>query len=215
IDLATGNKITGQTVAMNFAFNTFTNGSGSFSSKKGMKADVNTSKLKAGDVNRTPKVEIQFSRNSKHDADEFSRQLKNQQDGMNKLTVEDYIKNRGDYLANGRSSAGNAAQQAARDNAYNNKVVELLSNGAVDSLEEAERQAKNWLSTQNALHDPDQIAGGFAKNVTGVGDANINKAIGSKWKTRIGAVDEVVDEIVRTTPYEDLSKIYLNVTLIP
>ncbi|MDG3135089.1 hypothetical protein [Streptococcus suis] len=58
IDLATGNKITGQTVAMNFAFNTFTNGSGSFSSKKGTKADVNTSKPKAGDVNRTPKVEI-------------------------------------------------------------------------------------------------------------------------------------------------------------
>nr|WP_301182801.1 RHS repeat-associated core domain-containing protein [Streptococcus suis] len=90
IDLATGNKITGQTVAMNFAFNTFTNGAGSFSSKKGTKADVNTSKPKAGDVNRTPKVEIQFSRNSKHDADEFSRQLKNQQDGMNKLTVKKY-----------------------------------------------------------------------------------------------------------------------------
>lgn len=30
------------------------------------------------------------------------------------MTVEDYIKNRGDYLANGRSSAGNAAQKATR-----------------------------------------------------------------------------------------------------
>ncbi|NQQ33962.1 hypothetical protein HO875_10600 [Streptococcus suis] len=85
----------------------------------------------------------------------------------------------------------------------------------MNSLEEAEQQAKNWLSTQHALHDPDQIAGGFAKNVTGVGDANINKAIGSKWKSRIIAVDEVVDEIARTTPYKDLSKIYLNVKLIP
>ncbi|HEM3214380.1 TPA: hypothetical protein U0918_002010, partial [Streptococcus suis 12814] len=51
--------------------------------------------------------------------------------------------------------------------------------------------------------------------VTGIGDANINEAIGSQWKTRIGTVDEVVDEIARTTPYEDLSKIYLNVKLIP
>ncbi|MBL6439571.1 hypothetical protein JNE33_03495 [Streptococcus suis] len=59
------------------------------------------------------------------------------------------------------------------------------------------------------------MAGGFAKNVTGVGDAQINKAIGSQWKNRIGTVDEVVDEIARTTPYEDLSKIYLNVKLIP
>ncbi|HEM4254485.1 TPA: hypothetical protein U1X40_002039 [Streptococcus suis] len=94
-------------------------------------------------------------------------------------------------------------------------MVELLSDGSVNSLEEAEQQAKNWLSTQHALHDPDQIAGGFANKVTGIGDANINEAIGSQWKTRIGTVDEVVDEIARTTPYEDLSKIYLNVKLIP
>ncbi|HEM3214378.1 TPA: hypothetical protein U0918_002008, partial [Streptococcus suis 12814] len=51
--------------------------------------------------------------------------------------------------------------------------------------------------------------------VTGVGDAQINKAIGSKWKSRIIAVDEVVDNVVRQTLYEDLSKIYLNVKLIP
>ena len=46
IDSATGNKITGQTVAMNFAFNTFTNGGGSVSPK----ADVVTTKPKSGDV---------------------------------------------------------------------------------------------------------------------------------------------------------------------
>ncbi|HEL1634483.1 TPA: hypothetical protein TXL60_001871 [Streptococcus suis] len=63
-----------------------------------------------------------------------------------------------------------------------------MSDGSVNSLEEAEQQAKNWLSTQHALHDPDQIAGGFANNVTGIGDANINKAIGSQWKNRIGTV---------------------------
>ena len=50
IDLATGNKITGQTVAMNFAFNTFTNGGGSLSPKKAPKADVVTTKPKSGDV---------------------------------------------------------------------------------------------------------------------------------------------------------------------
>ena len=50
IDLATGNKITGQTVAMNFAFNTFTNGAGSVSPKKAPKADVVTTKPKSGDI---------------------------------------------------------------------------------------------------------------------------------------------------------------------
>ena len=48
IDLATGNKITGQTVAMNFAFNTFTNGAGSVSPKKAPKADVVTTKPTGG-----------------------------------------------------------------------------------------------------------------------------------------------------------------------
>ncbi|MGQ7327027.1 polymorphic toxin type 15 domain-containing protein [Streptococcus suis] len=215
ISLATGNPISLKNVATDYGLNLITNGSGSVSTNKASEASLPKIKPKAGDVKRTPEIEIQFNRNSKHDANEFSRQLKNQENGMNKLTVEDYIKNRGDYLANGRSSAGNSAQKAARDNAYNNKVIELLSDGSVNSLEEAEQQAKNWLSTQHALHDPDQIAGGFANNVTGVGDAQINKAIGSKWKSKIIAVDEVVDNVVRQTPYEDLSKIYLNVKLIP
>ncbi|HEL2042690.1 TPA: hypothetical protein TY419_000053 [Streptococcus suis] len=215
ISVATGSPVTLKNVVTDYGLNLVTNGSGSVSTKKASEASLPKIKPKAGDVKRTPEIEIQFNRNSKHDANEFSRQLKNQENGMNKLTVEDYIKNRGDYLVNGRSSAGNSAQKAARDNAYNNKVVELLSDGSVNSLEEAEQQAKNWLSTQHALHDPDQIAGGFANNVTGVGDAQINKAIGSKWKSRIIAVDEVVDNVVRQTPYEDLSKIYLNVKLIP
>lgn len=74
-------------------------------------------------------------------------------------------------------------------------------------------EADARIKTQVALHDPDQVAGGFAQNVTGVGDYGVNSSIGSQWKTRIGAVDEVVDEIVRTTPYEDLNQIYLNVKL--
>ncbi|MHC3682784.1 polymorphic toxin type 15 domain-containing protein [Streptococcus suis] len=213
ISLATGNPISLKNVATDYGLNLITNGSGSVSSKKSAKADVPKNKPKSGDVNRTPEVEIQFNRNVKHDGDEFSRQLKNQQDGMNKLTVEDYIKNRGDYLANGRSSAGNSAQKAARDNALSDKYNELRQSGLNRS--EAKTAAESWLKKQAALHDPDQIAGGFAKNVTGVGDAGINSSIGSQWKTRIGTVDEVVDNIVRTTPYEDLSKIYLNVKLVP
>ena len=53
IDLATGNKITGQTVAMNFAFNTFTNGAGSVSPKKAPKADVVTTKPTDGRIPMT------------------------------------------------------------------------------------------------------------------------------------------------------------------
>ena len=130
---------------------------------------------------------------------------------MNRLTVADYINNRGSYLANGRSSAGNAAQKAAREKALADKYRELRQSGLGRS--EAKSEADRWIKTQAALHDPDQIAGGFPKNVTGVGDFGINSSIGAQWKDKIATVDNVVDEIVRTTPYEDLNKIYLNVKL--
>ena len=162
-------------------------------------------------ISKTPEITINFTRHLKHDATEFSRQLANQQNGMNRLTIADYINNRGSYLANGRSSAGNAAQKAARNEALAKKIDELVDSGM--SRSEAKSEATRWIKTQAALHDPDQIAGGFPKNVTGVGDFGINSSIGAQWKDKIATVDNVVDEIVRTTPYEDLNKIYLNVKL--
>ena len=162
-------------------------------------------------ISKTPEIKINFTRNSKHDATEFSRQLTNQQNGMNRLTVADYINNRGSYLANGRSSAGNAAQKAAREKALADKYSKLRQSGLGRS--EAKTEADRWIKTQAALHDPDQIAGGFPKNVTGVGDFGINSSIGAQWKDKIATVDNVVDEIVRTTPFEDLNEIYLNVKL--
>ena len=67
IDLATGNKITGQTVAMNFAFNTFTNGGGSVSPKKAPKADVVTTKPKSeNSASSALKPDLNYSQNRKY-----------------------------------------------------------------------------------------------------------------------------------------------------
>ncbi|HEL2651878.1 TPA: hypothetical protein T0G97_002091, partial [Streptococcus suis] len=50
ISVATGNPITIKNVVTDYGLNLVTNGSGSVSSKKSAKADVNTSKPKGGDV---------------------------------------------------------------------------------------------------------------------------------------------------------------------
>lgn len=50
IALATGNPISLKNVATDFGMNLFTNGAGSVATKRGSKADVNTSKPKGGDV---------------------------------------------------------------------------------------------------------------------------------------------------------------------
>ncbi|MGU7931144.1 hypothetical protein ACS6ZN_00285 [Streptococcus suis] len=44
LDLATGNAVTGQTVAMNVGYNLISNGGGSVSAKKGANSDVDTNK---------------------------------------------------------------------------------------------------------------------------------------------------------------------------
>ncbi len=108
-------------------------------------------------IPRIKEIKVNFKRNNKHASEEFARQLKDQEKGMNELTVDEYLKNREKYLEHGRAIEGKAAQQTAREEAFSDKVSELMTNGK--SFDEAEIQAKEWLNTQAALHNPDQIAG--------------------------------------------------------
>ncbi len=55
------------------------------------------------DVPRTKEIEVNFKRNVKHDSEEFTRQLKDQEKGMNELTIDEYLKNRERYIAEGRA----------------------------------------------------------------------------------------------------------------
>jgi hypothetical protein len=94
---------------------------------------------------------------------EFTRQLKLQQRGINKLTRNQLKKNRAAYVKHGRSKAGKAAQRKYRK--------------------------KHGLgSTQAALHNPDQIAGG-GPIPTAHGTTGINSSLGSQWKGNVAQLD--------------------------
>jgi hypothetical protein len=41
-------------------------------------------------VRRLDKIEVRFKRNKKHDSKEFARQLRDQERGMNELTIDEY-----------------------------------------------------------------------------------------------------------------------------
>lgn len=58
------------------------------------------------------------------------------QKGMNELTVQEYRDNRQRYIEQGRAIESTAAQQAAREKAFVDKVDELQDAGL--SLKEAE-----------------------------------------------------------------------------
>ena len=163
------------------------------------------------EIKRIDEIEVEFNYNSKFDEAEFARQLADQQKGMNELTVREYLDNRQKYIGQGRAIESNAAQQAAREKAFVDKVDELQDAGL--SLKEAEEQAEKWLDTQAALHNPDQVAGGYASNVGGVGDKGVNSSIGSQWRYRIDGVDAQIKKMAESMSEAEKNSTYLNVKL--
>jgi len=128
-----------------------------------------------------------FKKNKKGTDAEYDRQLKGQQDGINDMTVKEYLDNREAYNKIGRKGTG-SAQQKARDNfeskLFNKYKKELRKTDRLRGEELESRAnflAKRDMKTLNALHNPDMIAGGY-DNVVDLGDASVNKSIGSQWK---------------------------------
>ena len=161
-------------------------------------------------------VTATFKYKDKFDEAEFRRQVQNQQDGLNSMTIQQYLENKERYDREGRAKEGNAAQRQARENALEDEINRLRSIKPEMSYEMAEAKAKKWLKTQAALHDPDQIAGGDPTHVTGMGDRRINSSLGSQWKNS-GNADDMYKEIKKLA--EGMSKeqresTYLNVRLI-
>ena len=162
-------------------------------------------------ISRIDEIEVKFNYKTKYDETEFARQLADQEAGMNKLTVYEYLKNRERYIAEGRAIEGNMAQQAARKEAQAQKRAELRKSGL--SYSEAKKQAEKWIKSQAALHNPDQIAGGNPLNIGGMGDKKINSSIGSQWKYRIDAVDEQIKVLAYKMNEEEKKSKYLNIKL--
>lgn len=163
-------------------------------------------------ISRIEKIEVKFNYKSKYDEVEFARQLTNQEKGMNELTVAEYLQNRERYIAEGRSIDGSAAQQAVRENAYLDKVAGLRRSGM--PKEQAEIEAKIWMGSQAALHNPDPIAGGNPLKVDDVGDTNVNSSIGIQWKYRIDKVDEKIRALALNMTESERENTFINVKLI-
>ncbi|MDQ0206984.1 polymorphic toxin type 15 domain-containing protein [Alkalicoccobacillus murimartini] len=171
--------------------------------KAGLQTAVHTTRM--------DQISVDFKQNSKHDTPEFNRQLKDQETGMNKLTMDEYLKNRQRYLEEGRAIEGNAAQRAAREWELKNKIDELYESGL--TKKQAEQKANEWIKTQAALHNPDQIAGGVPSHISGLGDSSINSSLGSQWKYRIDIVDEKISNIAKNMNETQLKNTSLNVKL--
>ncbi|KZL42263.1 hypothetical protein VT47_01670 [Pseudomonas syringae pv. syringae] len=142
---------------------------------------------------------FKLSKKHRNLADEFDNQLEGQQNGLNDLTVAEYLKGRkaftdGDVVRDpkiARDARNEFSQKLKQD-----LIDELRSKNlsASEAESQAERMVAQKMSTLAALHNPDLFAGG-KDIIGGFGDKRINSSIGPQWPSRIGSLDSAANNI--------------------
>ncbi|SFJ01631.1 polymorphic toxin type 15 domain-containing protein [Jannaschia pohangensis] len=136
---------------------------------------------------------------------EYARQLRDQQAGLNDLTVGEYLDAREAYNRLTRSGISDGVAQANARSGLRGEIEESVREGleaqgmgSNRARIEAERRAREIMSNLAALHDPDMIAGG-ADRIRRVGDSRVNSSIGGSWgdhkkpTSRISRIDAAAE----------------------
>ena len=68
-------------------------------------------------------------------------------------------------------------------------------------------------SRVDTQHDPDQVAGGHADTVTGLGDAPISSSIGEQWPKRIKGIDAHIRKHAAGMTQQERENTFLDIDL--
>lgn len=112
--------------------------------------------------------------------EEFKRQLKEQQDGINRIPPDQLLSNMDRYAQLGRPAGDAAARRQVRTEWLQRRTRELTGPNTSESA--ARALAMQEMRTLDALHAPDLAAGGdgtFADR--GLGPSSTNRSIGPQW----------------------------------
>lgn len=172
-------------------------------------------------------VEITFTYDTdKYDKEEFIAQGQMQEEGLNDLSVADYLDNYERYQAEGRAPDDAqrnyrlGIQETIADENSERQIAETMKANPGMSYEEASnqvnqssliRQARDETASQAALHNPDQIAGGDPQNVHAMGSGRVNSAYGSQWRSRSERLYQEVLRASRGMSREEMENTRLNV----
>lgn len=148
----------------------------------------------------------------RYDVDGFIGQAQDQEEGLNYLTVKDFLENYDYRNTYGRSPEGTKAQQEYSDGLKISYIDDKMQEGK--SFEQAKKEATEELTGKAALHNPDQTAGGNPMLITSKGDAAINSAIGSLWAHgRAEKLYAEISELSRDMTDKQKAETYLNVRI--
>ncbi|QHG64261.1 DUF6861 domain-containing protein [Pseudomonas putida] len=139
---------------------------------------------------------------------EFKRQLSGQEDGLNWMTIDEFL----EKIENPEQRNKGLAQKARR------KELEIIQEnfekelrktmGPFEAQQVAMEKARNRMSAIAALHNPDLVAGG-RDVISDFGDRQINSIIGPQWKTKIPNLKKAAEAV----PPELRSSTRMNVKL--
>ena len=139
---------------------------------------------------------------------EFERQLKGQEDGLNRLTVDEYLEN----IANPVKRSGGAARRARKtlqttlERRFNEELSQTMD--ILDAEAAAIKKAKETMSNLAGLHNPDLSAGG-RDVIADFGDRQVNSSIGPQWRKKIGNLKDAAENV----PKAMQGSTFLNVKL--
>ena len=139
---------------------------------------------------------------------EFERQLKGQQDGLNRLSVEEFLENITSPVKRDPAIA-RTARRELQDRLQKRIQRELLTEmSPLEAMKISAIKARETMASLAALHNPDLSAGGNDV-ISDFGDRRVNSSIGAQWRTKIVNLKKAAE----STPKSSGAPIYMNINL--
>lgn len=139
---------------------------------------------------------------------EFERQLKGQEDGLNRLTVDEYLENIANPVKRSQTAAKLARKrlQDLLQERFQKEFSQTMS--PIEAKTEGLNKAIKTMSSLAGLHNPDLRAGG-KDIIADFGDRRVNSSIGPQWKRKIENLRAAAEKI----PASERGQTFLNVKL--
>ncbi|WDY56099.1 DUF6861 domain-containing protein [Pseudomonas sp. PSKL.D1] len=140
---------------------------------------------------------------------EFERQLKGQQEGLNRLTVEEFLENVANPIKRDPQEAKRARKQLQHDlvNRAYEELLETMTPSKARLI--AEARARQTMSTLAALHNPDLFAGG-KDVIADFGDRRVNASIGPQWRSKIESLKRAAERAPKSNGVPTLMNVKLH-----
>jgi hypothetical protein len=147
-------------------------------------------------------VQVDFLRRTHHNAVEYERQVRGQNDALRAMQVSAWSTNRENFKSRGRDPASASLQQLERGIIRTRMIAGVLANNPGMGGDAAAALVDAKLANTAVLHNPDQVAGGNVYPAGGVGDLSINSSIGSQWRTKVTILDDAAAPLSDTEKAE-------------